>query len=464
MTKKQFYKIADFLNKITIDTKFYNHIFVVGGAVRDLVLGNDIKDIDIVLDMKNGGIDLAKWLNDNGYLLYEPVIYPTYGTTMFRLKDFPDDEIEAVHTRKEQYKDKNSRNPKTEYGTLEEDAFRRDLTINSLYYSISVREIIDPTNKGLNDIKNHIIQITNDEPNIVLVDDPLRNLRVCRFSSRYNWEIMPTTYKALVDNVDRLSIISQERITDEFNKMLTCNNPVMVLNLLKNIGSMKYVIPEMEQTYDMGQNRFHFGSVWEHTLKTVENTHNNLVLRVAALLHDIGKIKCRTFDDKGNVHFYEHESYSAEMCETILRKMKYSNDFIKQVKILVKNHMRTKNWDDDCSHMKLKSLRKMWHELGDNFDLCLDLIHADNISHAENHCLKNQVPLIKKTIKELKENGEDMANYKLPVDGNDVMSVLNIAPCKEVKDCLWWLMKFVFANPKITRDELLKKIKQYNLK
>lgn len=461
MTKEQFYKIADYLNKITFNTKFHGHIFIVGGAVRDLVLSNNIKDIDIVLDIENGGIDLSNWLYNNDYLLYEPVIYPTYGTCMFRLKEYPDDEIEAVHTRKEQYKDKNSRNPETEYGTLKEDAFRRDLTINALYYDINTNNIIDPTIKGLNDIKKHVIQITNDDPNIVLIDDPLRILRVCRFSSRYNWNIEDRTYKSLFDNIDRLAIISQERITDEFNKMITCDNPVKALQLLKEINCMKYVIPELEQTYDMGQNKYHFGSVWEHTLKTVENTNNNLSLRIAALLHDIGKINCRTIDDKGNVHFYKHEIYSAELCEIILRRMKYSNDFIKQIKILVENHMRTKNWGDNCSHMKLKSLRKMWYELGDNFDLCLDLIHADNISHAKEYCLSNQVPLIKDTINKLKENGEDMSEYKLPVDGNDVMMVLNIKPCKEVKDCLKWLMKFAFANPEITRNELLIKIKQF---
>ncbi len=158
MTKKQFYKIADFLNKITIDTKFYNHIFVVGGAVRDLVLGNDIKDYDIVLNIENGGIELAQWLWENDYLIHEPVIYGLYGTSNFKLKRFPDIELEAVHTRKEQYKDKNSRNPEQTYGTLEEDVMRRDFTCNTLLYDISKQQILDLTGKGIEDIENKILR------------------------------------------------------------------------------------------------------------------------------------------------------------------------------------------------------------------------------------------------------------------------------------------------------------------
>lgn len=461
MTKEEFHKIADRLAELLKATEFEGNCYVVGGAVRDFVMGEAIKDIDLCATLPNGGIRLSEWLHGNGLLVHEPVVYPTYGTTMFRLKDFPNEEIEAVHTRKEQYKDKNSRNPETCYGTLEEDAFRRDLTINSLYYNISTKEVIDPTGKGLEDIKNQRIRITNGNPDIVLNDDPLRVLRVVRFASRYGWEIEEETWQSLKRNASRLSIISQERITDEFGKMITCNNPVMALEMLKETGAMKYVIPELEETYGLKQNKYHFGDVWEHTLKTVGNTPNNLVLRVAALLHDIGKINCRTVDDDGNVHFYQHELYSAELCDTILRRMKYPNGFIKQVKQLVKNHMRTKAWKDDCSHMRLKSLRKMWYELGSDMDLCLELVHADNMSHAPEYCMPNQVGNIRERIKEMKEEGIDMAEYSLPVNGKDVMDVLMISPCEEVRKCLDWLLKFAFADPKTERRQFLYLIKKF---
>ena len=182
---------------------------------------------------------------------------------------------------------------------------------------------------------------------------------------------------------------------------------------------------------------------------------------MAALLHDIGKINTRTVDDNGNVHFYKHELVSSEMCDKILRRLKYSNDFIKTVQILVKNHMRTKNFGKDCSHMKDKTLRKMQYELGADMMKCLELIDADNKAHAPEYCMPNQVENIVKRLKQLKQEGTSMENYKLPVNGNDVMETLGIEPCAKVKECLHWLLKFAFNNPKISKEQLLKNIKQY---
>lgn len=299
----------------------------------------------------------------------------------------------------------------------------------------------------------------------IYTDDPLRILRSIRMSSKLNFEITIDTYKGMERNVNKLSIITKERIRDEFNKMLICDNPTLALHLIKDINAMKYIIPELEETYDITQNEYHnYNTIWQHILKVVANTRNDLHLRMAALLHDIGKIKTRTVDDNGNIHFYKHELVSAEMCDTILKRLKYSNDFIKTVQILVKNHMRTKNFGDNCTHMKDKTLRKMQYELGDNMMKCLELLDADNKAHTPEYCMPNQVENIKKRLEKFKEDGTSMENYKLPVNGNDVMEVLGIEPCAKVKECLDWLMKFAFNNPKISREELLKKIKQYEYK
>lgn len=296
----------------------------------------------------------------------------------------------------------------------------------------------------------------------IYTDDPLRILRSIRMSSKLNFEITIDTYKGLERNVNKLSIITKERIRDEFNKMLICDNPTLALHLIKDINAMKYIIPELEETYDITQNEYHnYNTIWQHTLKVVENTRNDLELRMAALLHDIGKIKTRTVDDNGNVHFYKHELVSVEMCDTILKRLKYSHDFIRTIQVMVKNHMRTKNWNNNCNHMKDKSLRKMQYELGDDMAKCLELIDADNKAHAAECCMPNQVQNIKKKLKKFKEEGTSMENYKLPVNGNDVMEVLGIKPCVKVKECLDWLMKFAFVNPKITKEELLKQIKQF---
>ena len=158
MTEDKFYKIVSYLKDLIKGTKFEGKTYVVGGAVRDLLMNKEIKDVDIVVELPNGGIEIAKWMEENGYTHGSVVTYPTYGTAMFRLNEYPEVEIECVQTRKEQYKDKNSRNPETEYGTLYEDIMRRDFTCNTLLYDITNCQVLDLTGKGIEDIKNKIIR------------------------------------------------------------------------------------------------------------------------------------------------------------------------------------------------------------------------------------------------------------------------------------------------------------------
>ena len=462
MTKDKFLEICHYLKHILDGSDFVSHTYVVGGAVRDFVMGNEIKDIDLVVSLPSGGINLANWLYDNDFLIYKPVLYPTYGTSMFQLKEFPDIELEAVQTRKEQYKDKNSRNPETAYGTIQEDAMRRDLTINALYYSIDTAKIVDVTGKGLNDIENHIIRVTSD-PDIVYQDDALRILRCIRFASRFGWNVEDATYRGMIRNVNRLEIITKERVKDELNKMLLVKKPSIALSMIRAIGAMDYVIPALGCTYYIKQNKYHdYNTVWDHTMMVLDNSLPKLELRMAALLHDIGKIRTKTVDEDGTVHFYRHELESSEMCDTILRELKYSNDFIRKVQIMIRNHMRTKQFGDDLSTMKTKTLLKLEYELGkDNFNDCLDLIDADNLSHGKEYCMPNQVKHIREKVIELEKQGISMFDYHLPINGNDVMETLGIPPSSEVKDCLKWAMKFAYNNPNITREKLLKQIKQW---
>lgn len=463
-------RIKNKLKYLIKDTEFENHTYLVGGCVRDKIMGNEIKDIDIVLDIQDGGIRFAEWMKDNGHNIGSVITYPTYGTAMFRLKDFPDVELECVQTRKEQYKDKTSRNPETCYGTIYEDAMRRDLTINALFYNISHDEVLDITGKGIEDIKNHIIRVTST-PEIVFTDDPLRMLRCVRFSTRFGWNIEDSTYQGMIKNADRLSIITKERIQDELNKMLLCDRPVMAMEMLKEIGLMKYVIPELCETFELKQNKYHgFNTVWEHTLKVLANiidslyptigVFDTLTLRMSALLHDIGKIKTQTTDENGNIHFYKHELKSYDLCETILKRLKYSNDFIKDVQFLVQNHMRTKQWGDDCCHMKDKTLRKLQYECGYKYySRLFSLIDADNKAHADGYCLPNQCKKIDDKTRYMIENHTDMFNYTLPVNGVDIMCFKSLKPSKEVKLYLDYLLKLAFNNPKISREECFKMIK-----
>lgn len=454
------------IRDIIRNTKYESHVFMVGGAVRDELMGNPIKDIDLCIDLPNGGIEFATWImKEVGEFKQDtrPVVYPTYGTAMFTFSKFPDVQIECVQTRKEQYHDSNSRNPETAYGTLEEDCYRRDLTINSLYKNISTEEIIDITGTGVEDINDKIIR-TPCHPDITFSDDPLRQLRVIRFASRYGWEIEEKTLKGIVDNAYRIEIISQERITDEINKILLTKKPSIGLELLRTTGLLQYILPDFTQMVTCTQNDYHFGTAWEHTLMVVDNSQPILENRLAALFHDLGKIKTKTVGEDGRVHFYNHENVSAFLSEVRMKTMKYPNDIIKRVRKAVNAHMRTKSFGDDCAKLKDKSIRKLQYDLSDVFELTMDLIDADNRAHKSDHCMPNQVRIIKERSNELVEKGLDCFKLNLPINGDDIIEFKGIdKPGPIVKTYLDYLIKLWLNNPTITKEECFKHIKNLKL-
>lgn len=454
------------------NTEFENHVYAVGGCVRDEVLGNDeIKDIDLVISLPDGGIRLARFMEAAGLTRGTVVVYETYGTAMFRLAAFPDEEIECVQTRKEQYHDSASRNPETAYGTLEEDCMRRDLTINALYFNLSTFEMADPCSHGLDDIRDKVLRVTST-PDIVYSDDPLRILRAIRFRCKLgnSWTIASQTMAGIHKNVLRLEIITKERIQAEFNKILLSDGYMTGLHMLWKTFAMKFIIPELCETFTMKQNEYHFGTVWQHTLKVMEvldvsglSDDDKLVLRMAALLHDIGKIKTRTEDKKGNVHFYRHDYEAGQIVYDVLMRLHYPVAFIKRVQFLCVNHMMTKQWKDDLSGTKHKSrsIRKLQYlcYTQERFDHLMKIIDADNHAHAENHCLPDQISNIRRLSDELIEKGEDMFEFRLPVTGDDIMTSKNIKPSRDVRDYLDYLLKLCFNNPTLSKVELLDKIK-----
>ena len=465
MKHEMYTKIKQFLGELIAGSKWEGHVYTVGGCVRDELMGIEIKDIDLCISLPSGGIRFAEWLRDKGYTLKGVTVYPNYGTAMLRLKAFPDVELEFVQTRKEKYIDRTCRNPETAFGTIEDDCMRRDLTINALYTNVSTGKIVDITGKGVGDIKNHIIRTPN-EPDVIYDDDPLRILRCIRFAARFGWEIEKETYEGMVRNVNRLEIITNERIKDELDKMLTCRHSVMAMELLRRTGAMRYVMPALEESYDMIQNEYHFGTVWEHTLSVLDHLKSDRPeLRMAALLHDIGKIRVRTVDD-GRVHFLKHELAGADMIDELLRPLKYSNDFIKEVTFLVKYHMVCKTWGSECEHIKAKKLRKLQYECGteERFRNLMVLIDADNNAHAADKCMPRQVELILHYTEEMKREGSAMFGYKLPLTGKDVMDVKGIKQGPEVKECLDYLLKLAFVDPLRNIEEVIKHLKGYRLR
>ena len=457
MKKEEFLKITEYIGGIIKGTSFENHIFAVGGSVRDLSMGNDIKDIDLVIDIPQGGVKFANWCKEHGYTK-TVVIYETYGTAMFKFKEFPDEEIECVMTRGEKYEDKESRNPVTVFAPLEEDAIRRDLTINAIYFNVSTGCTLDPVN-GLDDIQDHIIRTTNTDPDVVFDDDPLRILRVVRFATRYGWEIEKKTYKSMKKYARRLKIITKERIQAELNKILMSKNAVMGINYLHNIGAMEYVVPEFEKCYGLEQNKYHFGDVAAHTLAVLDNHckyfEPDLVERIACLLHDIGKIITMTVKD-GKVHFYDHEYAGAGMCIDIMRELKYDNDTIKEVSFLIKNHMRLKQAGDGAKHIKDKSLNKLLYECKtfDRFKSLMRIIECDNLAHKSEHCIKDQYMALVTKV-ESEGNYKKMFGYKLPVSGEDIMEALDVEPGPIISEINKRLLNQAFLDPDISKGRCL---------
>ena len=470
MKRELYIQIKEFLREVIRGTEFEGRVMTVGGCVRDDLMGLEIKDIDLCVSLPSGGIRFAEWLKEKGLTTKGVIVYPNYGTAMLHLKAFPDVELEFVQTRKEKYIDHSCRNPQTAFGTIEDDCLRRDLTINALYCNVSMDEIIDITGNGVNDIRDHIIR-TPADPDLTYDDDPLRILRCIRFASRYGWDIEAETMAGMKRNAFRLEIISKERIHDEFCKMLTCKYPVMAMELLRETGAMHYVIPELEETYDMTQNEYHFGTVWEHTLamlgseKLKVKSEELLVLRLAALLHDIGKIRCREVTEDGKIHFLKHELKSYDMIEGIMRKLKFSNDEIREVRFLALHHMDCKSWGSRCEQMKDKKLRKLQYicQTEDRFRQLMALIHADNMAHAEGRCMPDQVPMILARTEQMKAEGSAMFGYKLPLSGMDVMTIKGLKSSPQVKECMEYLIKVAYVDPLQSREEFEKLLKGYRL-
>lgn len=449
------------MKKLISGSVFDGKTFLVGGSVRDSIMGHDIKDYDFCVSIPDGGVLLAQFLCETyPKKCKNYVIFPTFGTAKLTLILDSGDEydIEMVQTRKEQYHDKTSRNPECSFGTIEEDCFRRDLTINSLYLDLKTMEILDLTGMGFQDIQDHVIR-TPTAPHITFTDDPLRMLRCVRFASRYGWDIEDKTYQALIDNTKSLSIISKERVFDEFSKILVSTNFLIGIENLISTGLMDFIIPEVSLMKGIAQNKFHIGDVYEHTMMALSLTKPDINVRLATLLHDIGKIKTKTTGDDGCVHFYKHELIGAEMGKEILKNLKVSNSTTHSICFAIKEHMRTKCFKEDV--IKDSKIRKLQAELGSDLDLVLDVIDADNNAHAMEHCMPTQVSNIRKRIFELGELGLDCKKVELPIDGFDIMSELNISGGPKIKQIIKTLTKMYYNNPKITKEQCLKIIKHF---
>ena len=405
-------------------------VYIVGGFTRDVILERDLKnDIDIMV--VGDGPKFAS-LTAEILGITNVVIFKNFGTAHFIFNNF---NLEFVGARKESYS-KDSRKPIVQDGSFEEDIIRRDFTINTLAISLNkdnFGEIIDTFN-GLEDIKQKIIK-TPLNPIETFDDDPLRILRAFRFASQLNFRVEENILAAASKMAERLKIVSQERISDEFIKIIDSDNPSIGLIYLYNTGVMKVIFPEIHNLGGVEQRKdFHHKDVFYHTCKVVTNiskVSSNTWLRIAALLHDVAKPATKRFFDGIGWTFHGHEDLGARMIKGIFSRMKFPMHKVEYVENLVRLHLRPMSLVDET--VTDSAIRRLIVQAGENLDDLITLCRADitskNYEKVEKY-LENYEIVMKK-VKEVEEKDELRA-FKCPVDGEIIMNVCNLKPSKKV--------------------------------
>ena len=412
--------------------------YVVGGYVRDIFLERPSNDIDVVV--VGSGIKVADALRRKLGRKAHISVFKNFGTAQVKYKDL---EVEFVGARRESYSH-DSRKPIVEDGTLEDDQNRRDFTINAMAIQLNdahFGELVDPFG-GIEDLEDGIIRTPLD-PDITFSDDPLRMMRCVRFATQLKFFIEDETFEALTRNADRLKIISGERICDELNKIMKSAQPSRGFVDLQRSGLLNLILPELAalDIVETRNGRAHKNNFY-HTLEVLDNVakkSDNLWLRWAALLHDIGKTRSKRWDPALGWTFHNHNFLGAKMVPEIFRRLKEPMDMkMKYVQKLVDLHMRPIVIADEV--VTDSAVRRLLNDAGDDIDDLMTLCEADITS--KNQVRKRQFlenfRMVREKIADLKER--DYKRLLQPViDGNEIMEMFHLKPCREVgalKQCL----------------------------
>ncbi len=407
--------------------------YIVGGFVRDRILGRNSKKCDIDIVCVGSGIELAKQMAKVLSPMPKLTVFKRFGTAMLMYKGY---ELEFVGARRESYRS-DSRKPIVEDGTLEDDQNRRDLTINALAISLNDADfgtLLDPFN-GMSDLTNKIIK-TPLEAGKTFSDDPLRMLRAFRFAAQLGFEIDFQTLNAIAVNKERIGIISQERITTELNKIIESDNAAKTFDLMDKTGLLALIFPELVNLkgVDVVKGIGHKDNFY-HTLEVLDNLSkksDNLWLRWAAILHDIAKPQTKKFEEGNGWTFHGHEVLGVHMTKRIFKKFKLPlTEQLRFVQKMVRMHLRPISLTKE--NITDSAVRRVLFDAGDDIESLLMLCEADITSKNPNRVKRylDNYRFVRKRMEEVEEK-DQLRNWQPPISGALIMETFNLKPSKEV--------------------------------